>query len=131
MTNFRMLMIASLLGLSTGVAFGQTGTSDETRAGPDKMGSGPAAGAPGRGVGMRPGGGHGATRWGSDFTPGWALMTPQERNEHRDHMRTMKSYDECKIYQDQHHEKMVERAKERGGKSLPHPRRDACAGLKK
>ncbi len=58
-------------------------------------------------------------------------MTPEERDEHRDHTRTMKAYDECKSYQDQHHEQRVERAKERGGKSLPHPGRDAYAGLKK
>ncbi len=81
-------------------------------------------------MGTGPGGGHGAARWGTDFTPGWALMTRQERNEHRDRMRTMKSYDECKSYQDQHHEQMAERAKERGGRALSHPRRDACSGLK-
>lgn len=58
-------------------------------------------------------------------------MNPQERTEHRDRMRAMKSYDECKVYQDQHHEQMAARAKERGGKALPQPRRDPCAGLKK
>lgn len=79
-------------------------------------------------------GGPGASpsaRWGSDMTPGWALMTRQERQEHQERMRSMKSYEECKAYQDQHREQMAARAKERGGKALAQPRRDACAGLKK
>lgn len=46
-------------------------------------------------------------------------------------MRAMKTYDECKTYRDQLHEQMVARAKERGGKALAPPRRDACSGLKK
>jgi hypothetical protein len=57
-------------------------------------------------------------------------MTPQERNEHRDRMRAMKTYEECKTYQAQHHEQMAARAKERGGAALAQPRRDACSGLK-
>lgn len=83
---------------------------------------------PGR---MGPGGGRGAGRWGSDVTPGWAMMTPQERDEHRDRMRNMKTYDECKAYQAQHHEQMAARMKERGRQSMPAPRRDACAGMKR
>jgi hypothetical protein len=46
-------------------------------------------------------------------------------------MRSMKTYEECKSYQDQHHEQMAAKAKERGGKALAQPRRDACGGLKK
>lgn len=58
-------------------------------------------------------------------------MNSQERKEHQDRMRNMKTYDECKAYRDQHHEQMAARAKERGGKALAQPRRDACIGLKK
>jgi hypothetical protein len=47
------------------------------------------------------------------------------------HMRAMTTYDECKAYRDQHHEEMAARARERGGKALAQPRRDACNGLKK
>lgn len=71
-----------------------------------------------------------AARWGSDYTPGWSMMSPQERTEHQARMRSMKTYEECKTYQTQHHEQMAARAKERGGKALAQPRRDACAGLK-
>jgi hypothetical protein len=58
-------------------------------------------------------------------------MTPEERKDHQEHMRALKTYDECKAYRDQHHEQMAARAKERGGKALAQPRRDACSGMKK
>lgn len=83
----------------------------------------------GMGPGMRPGRGPSAQS-GTDFTPGWSLMTRAERNEHRVHMRSMKTYEECKAYLDEHHEQMAARAKEKGGKALSKPRRDACAVVK-
>jgi hypothetical protein len=58
------------------------------------------------------------------------MMTPQERNEHHERMRSMKTPEECRAYMEQHREQMAARAKERGGKALGQPRRDACAGLK-
>jgi hypothetical protein len=45
-------------------------------------------------------------------------------------MRRVDRRQECKAYMDKHHEQMATRMKERGGKLLPQPRRDACAGLK-
>jgi len=135
MKNLRTMVLASLMGLSMGIAMAQPGGGKGPGAGTGPMGAGPAASAPGvgmgMGMGMGPGGGHGAARYGSDYTPGWMLMSQQERNEHRDRMRSMKTYEECKTYQDQHHEQMAARAKERGGKPLAQPRRDACGGLKK
>jgi hypothetical protein len=131
MKNFRMAVLTSLLSLSTGVAFAQAGAGTSLGGGQGPMGAGPAASTPGMGRAMGPGAGHGAARWGSDFTPGWAMMNPQERKDHQDRMRAMTTYDECKAYQDQHHEQMVARAKERGGKVLKQPRRDACGSLKK
>jgi hypothetical protein len=129
MKNLRMVLLASLIGLSTGAVFAQAG------GGKGPMGAGPAASAPGMGMGMgmgmSPGGGRGAARWGSDFTPGWTMMNQQERDEHRDRMHSMKTYEECKTYQERHHDQMATRANERGGKALAQPRRDACAGLKK
>jgi len=87
--------------------------------------------APGMGAGMRGRGGHGATRWGSDSTYGWSLMTPQERSSHRTRMQSMTTYEECAAYREQHHEQMAARAQERGVTLPPQPRRDLCAGLKK
>jgi hypothetical protein len=143
MKNLRMILLAAVVGLGAGGAMAQPGSGKGPGTGPGPMGAGPAARAPAMGAGMGPGmrhgngagmgphGGHGAARPGANNAPGWRLMNPQERTEHRDRMRAMKSYDECKTYQDQHHEQMAARAKERGGKALPQPRRDPCAGLKK
>lgn len=58
------------------------------------------------------------------------MMTWAERNEHREQMRSFKTYDECKTYLDQHHEKMMARAKEKGKEPMAQPRRDACGRLK-
>lgn len=124
----QMIVLVSLLSASMGVVLAQSGGGKGSDTGQSPMGAGPAASAPG--MGMGPGSGRGVTRWGSNYTPGWALMTQQERNEHRERMRLMKTYEDCKAYREQHHEQMVARAKERGGKTLAQPRRDACAGLK-
>lgn len=133
MKSLRLMMLAALIGTTAGAALAQPGGGRGPGAGQGPMGAASTASAPGMGMGMGmgPGGGRGAARWGSDFTPGWSLMTPQERNEHRDRMRSAKTYEDCKSYQDQHHEQMAARAKERGGKALAQPRHDACSGLKK
>lgn len=142
MKPYRKVLLASLMVLAVASTSAQPGAGRGPGAGPGASapGSGPGASAPG-GMGMGPrgmgpggmgqGGGRGAGRWGSDVTPGWAMMTPQERDEHRDRMRNMKTYDECKAYQAQHHEQMAARMKERGRQSMPAPRRDACAGMKR
>lgn len=129
MKNLRTIVLATLMAVSMGAAMAQPGSGKGPGAGTGTMGAGPTASAPG--MGMGPDGGQGAARYGSDYTPGWTLMSEQERNEHRDRMRSMKTYEECKSYQDQHHEQMAARAKERGGKALAQPRRDACGSLKK
>jgi hypothetical protein len=129
MKNLRTMVLASLMAVSMGAAMAQPGSGKGPGAGAGPMGAGPAASAPG--MGMGPGGGRGAARYGSDYTPGWTLMSEQERNEHRDRMRSTKTYEECSSYQDQHHEQMAARATERGGKALAQPRRDACGSLKK
>jgi len=43
----------------------------------------------------------------------WQLMTPAERTEHQTKMRSFKTYDECKAYQQEHHTQMEARAKEK------------------
>jgi hypothetical protein len=70
-------------------------------------------------------------RSGADFTPGWSMMSPSERQEHQAKMRSMTNYDECKAYMEQHHQQMAARAKEKGGAVPAQPRRDPCAGLKR
>jgi hypothetical protein len=55
-------------------------------------------------------------RWAADDgdTWGWQLMTPQERVEHQNKMRSFTTYDQCKAYQEAHHQAMEARAKEKG-----------------
>ena len=123
MRTIQTLVIASVLGLAAGIAGAQAA------AGKGPMGTQPDTSAPSMRAGQ--GAGRGAAQWGADFTPGWTLMNQSERNEHRDRMRSMKTYDECHAYQSQHHEQMTARAKERGGTVPSQPRHDACAGLPK
>lgn len=113
------------LSLSMGVAWAQAGG-----AGPAPQASAPGAGGPR--MGMGPGGGmRGGPRWGSDYTPGWAMMTPAEREAHREQMRATKTYEECQALRDRHREQMLARAKERGINPPAQPRRDGCVGLKR
>lgn len=49
-----------------------------------------------------------------DSVYGWELMTEQERMEHRETMRNMKTEEERARYREEMHKKMEARAKERG-----------------
>ncbi|MCW8955929.1 MAG: hypothetical protein OQL09_03530 [Gammaproteobacteria bacterium] len=49
---------------------------------------------------------------------GWQLMTPEERIQHRNKMRSMKTQQEREQYLMEHHKRMQERAEEQGV-SLP------------
>ena len=99
-----------------------------------------AQAGPGGGTGMGPGAGMGGgmgiksgkTRrfdFNKDNTPGWSLMSTEERTAHRDKMLAAKTYDECKALQDEQHQAMEARAKEKG-KTLRGPRRNACDSMK-
>lgn len=103
MKGIHWLLMASLIALLAGPAQAQVG--------------------PGAGRG-------GVAKAGASYTPGWSLMSREERKEHRERMRAIKSHEECESYLAQHHEKMAARAKEKGGKPLAQARRDACKGLK-
>lgn len=45
---------------------------------------------------------------------GYDLMTPKERNEHREKMMSMKTEQERTAYREEHHKLMQERAREKG-----------------
>ena len=131
--TFTMKQLACVLfALGSSLAMAQGGPGPQG-AGPGasapRMGMGPGGGM-GSGGGMR-GGMRGGARAGADYTPGWGLMTPQERDEHRTQMRAAKTYEECTALRDKHHEQMTARAKERGVTMPAQPRRDACQGLKR
>ena len=53
---------------------------------------------------------------------GWELMTPEERTAYRDQMRALKTEEERRAFQVEHHQRMQERAKERGVSLSESPR---------
>lgn len=80
--------------------------------------------------GMGPGGGPGMRfQFNQDNTPGWSLMTPEERTAHHNAMMSAKTYEECKAAQEAQHKQMEERAREKGV-TLPSPRQNACDRMK-
>ncbi len=92
----------------------------------------PTFAQPGPGMGgmggMGPGQGRGFA-FNKGNTPGWTLMTAEERTAHRDKMLAAKTYDECRAMQDEHHKAMEERAKEKGV-ALPAPRQNGRDRMK-
>ena len=83
-------------------------------------------GSRGMGPGMR--GGRGM-QFNQGNTPGWTLMTPEERTANQTRMREIKTYDECKVVQAEHRNLMETRAKEKGV-TLPVPRQNGCDNMK-
>ena len=71
--------------------------------------AGPRAGM---GMGGMPMGG--GMHMGPDNTPGWAMMTAQEREEHHKKMMSAKTPADCKAHMEEHQKMMAERAKTRG-----------------
>lgn len=113
MTTLTILPAAALTALLLALAPAQA------QPGPGASGPG-GPGGPGR---MMMG------RWGADHTPGWALMTPEERQAHQAKMGQVKTREECQAEMERHRALMQERAKARGA-TMPTPRHDACAGWK-
>lgn len=68
---------------------------------------------------------------GRHDTSGWSMMSRQERRDHHDKMMAMTDHGACTTHMQDHHAKMVERAKARGVTMPAQPRRDACAALKR
>ena len=75
------------------------------------------------------GGGGGGMRFNQKNTPGWKLMTQEERTEMQNKMRAVKTYDECKQLQTEHRAQMEARAKEKGV-TLGEPRQNRCDRMK-
>ena len=89
--------------------------------------------SPGMGGGMGPaagmGPGKGRFAWNQSYTPGWALMTPEERAAWQAQMREVKTYEECIATREAHRKAMEQRAKEKGVQ-LRTPRRNGCDVMK-
>jgi hypothetical protein len=65
-------------------------------------------------------------RVGSEYTPGWDMMTPAERDAFRDRMIAAPTKAECRRLRDEQLENAAKRANARGMKNVPSPRYDAC-----
>lgn len=68
-------------------------------------------------------------RFNQTNTPGWSLMSAEERTEHQKKMLAAKTYDECKAIQEEQHKAMEARAKEKGA-TLGAPKTNACDNMK-
>ena len=111
----RMLSIVAAMALALPAALAQ---------GP---GSGPGygQGGGGKGAGKGPG-----WSFNKDNTRGWGMMSRDERTEHRDRMLSIKTYDECVAYLEEHRKLMDERAKERGRPGPAMPPQNMCERMK-
>ncbi|MDD2927142.1 hypothetical protein [Rhodoferax sp.] len=118
-STFKFLTLATVLGAALSVTvLAQPGPG----AGAGLMMQG--ASQPGPGArGMR------NMRFDKGNTPGWALMTAEERSAFQAKMHAVKTYDECKLLQIEHHAAMEARAKEKGV-TLPTPRQNGCDNMK-
>lgn len=131
----KSLFAAVSLALLSGIAFSQTSSPVEKGS---TGASAPAASAPAPGPGMGPGMGMGPgagprgrmMRFDAGNTPGWSLMTPEERQVHHDKMLSFKTVEECKAYHDEHVKLMAARAKEQG-KQVRRTRGDPCAMMQR
>ena len=68
-------------------------------------------------------------RFGPVNTPGWSLMTSQERAEHRSKMMGFTNYEDCASYLAEHHAMMLERARKKGVTLPAEPRLGFCQRL--
>lgn len=88
-------------------------------------GQGPQASAPGAGMNAQARG----MRGGQNGTPGWTLLTQEERTAQQAKMRQVKTVEECKALQTEQRKVIEARAKEKGV-TLPTPRQNGCDNMK-
>lgn len=119
-TTFKAIAIATTLA----AALSASVLAQSAPAAAPGMGMGPGTGQMGPGAGgMR------AMRFDKTNTPGWVLMTAEERTANQAKMRAVKTFDECKVLQTEQHAIMEARAKEKGV-TLNMPRQNACDRMK-
>lgn len=65
-----------------------------------------------------------------DNTGGWSMMGREERAEHRNRMMSMKTYEECVAYLEEHRKRMEARAQERGRPGPGNAAHNMCDRMK-
>jgi len=122
-STLKFLTLATLLGAVVSfTVLAQPGPGGGAGPGAGPMMQGASQAGPGA-RGMR------NMRFDKGNTPGWALMTAEERSAFQAKMHAVKTYDECKLLQTEHHAAMEARAKEKGV-TLPTPRQNGCDNMK-
>lgn len=116
-TLLRMLMLS--LGLSAMLCA-------QAQMGPG-MGGGMGGGMTGMGPGMQAGQGGPGMKGGG--RGGMKLLTPEERQAHRQKMRSLKTLEECQTYVAEHHKLIVDRATAQG-LTPPVATADPCGRMK-
>ena len=69
--------------------------------------------------------------WGKRFTPGWDMMSKEERKAITAKLRKATTYNDCKAVVDEAAQKAAERAKAKGMAEPAKLKRDGCAALPK
>lgn len=100
--------------------------SDQPTGQPDSATASSNADQPGPRMGRH----HRMWRSGARHNPGWDMLTPEERKQHMQKMRSLKNVDECKAYIDEHHKLIESRAKEKN-QPMPHMKGDPCQRMEK
>ena len=126
--TLKSITLIALLGAALAapvLAQGGAGMGGGMGGGPGMQNSGQGGGA-----GMRQGRGPGrGMQFNQNNTPGWSMMTPEERTAQQIKMRSVNTLDECKAVQAEHRTSMEARAKEKGV-TLRNPRQNGCDAMK-
>src|SRR4051812_8018294 len=67
-----------------------------------------------------------APRVGTEYTPGWDMMTAKERDAYRQRMLAAPTPDECRRMRDEQIKAAAAGARNRGIKDVPNPKAEAC-----
>ncbi len=113
-STLRTMTLSAVLACAAAAAFAQSAP----RPGEDNY----PPGAPNAATPNAPPSG---ARVGPRYTPGWSMMSKEERAQHRAQMRATKTPEECRHVMEEHHRLMERRAAERGA-PLRTPPRAAC-----
>jgi len=62
-------------------------------------------------------------------TPGWSMMSPEERHAHRSRMQSMGNREECMRHMEEHQRRMMDRAKEHSVAPPAPGDAKACEGM--
>ena len=117
----RSFALSISLATAVGAALAQAGSSPPGEGNYPPPTAGERAWGPAGGAGSA----HGRWRAGPRHTPGWSMMSEQERMQHREQLRGARHAEDCQRIMQEHQRLMQQRATERGA-PMPRPPRAAC-----